>query len=160
MAQKLSFVQSVLLAVPSRELVVFIVPSACFMWNKALLKVACVKSAGICFTLWRRHRKRHLELKVEITYSISDTESKYKLKPCLPLHCISSVCALVLAATAVFLTNFIVYFSLLLLLGVMWGLLQHQDATAVSGKTLSIKQPLKGDFKPKGIHLVECLLLN
>lgn len=110
MAQKLSFAQSILLSVPSRELVVFTVPSACFMWNKALLKAACVKSAGICFALWERHRKRHLELKVEIIYSVSDTESKYKLKPCFRLPCISSVCVLVLAATAGFLTNFILLF--------------------------------------------------
>lgn len=110
MAQKLSFAQWVLLSVPSQELVVFTVPSVCFMWNKALLKVACVKTAGICFALWTRHRKRHLELKVEITYSVSDTESKYKLKPCFPLPCISSVCVLVLAATAVFSTNFFLLF--------------------------------------------------
>lgn len=122
MAQNLSLTQSVLLAVPSRELVVFIVPSACFMWNKALLKVACVKSAGICLTLWRRHRKRHLELKVEVTYSVSDTESKYKLKPCFRLHCISSVCALVLAATAGFLTNFIVLFLIAAITGSFLGL--------------------------------------
>lgn len=122
MAQKLSFAQSVLLAVPSWELVVFIVPSSCFMWNKALLKVACVKSAGICFTLWRRYRKRHLELKVEVTYSVSDTESKYKLKPRFPLHCTASVCTLVLAATAVFLTNFIVLFLITTITGSYLGL--------------------------------------
>lgn len=48
------------------------------MWNKALLKVAFAKSAGICCISWRRHWKRHLEMMVRFT--ISDIESKYKLK--------------------------------------------------------------------------------
>lgn len=102
MAQKLSFAQFVLPSVPSWGLVVFTVLSTCFKWSKAVLKVVCVKSARICLTLWRQHRKRHLKLK-EITYSVSDTESKYTVEPCFPLLCISFGCLLVLAATAFFL---------------------------------------------------------
>lgn len=88
----------------------FIVPSEGFMWNKSLLKVVCAKSAGICFTLWKRHRKRHLKMMMEITDFIFDTEIRYKLKRLFLLHCISSVSALILAVTADFLTNFVLLF--------------------------------------------------
>lgn len=114
MGQQLSFAQSVHLLVSPQELAAFIVPSEGFTWNKSLLKVVCAKSAGICFTLWKRCRKRHLKMMMEITDFRYDTESRYKLKTHFLLHCISSMSALILA----FLTNFVLLFLITAISGV------------------------------------------
>lgn len=157
MAQKLQFAQSILLSVPPWELFCSQHHLHALCGTRLFRKLPVLNLQGFVLLceegtekdIWSRRWRSLTPYAILKAYTDWNHAFPYLLYPL----CMSQ-CYLVFWLVSFF------YFSLLLLLGVIWGLLQHQGVTAVSGKTPSIKQPMKGDLKPDRISLVECSLLN